>query len=814
MMSKIPVAGVVWQYLHYLIGLERLGFEVYYVETHAGTPSMLMREKRDDSSKLASEFLSRVLDRVGFGGRWAFNALHDDGRVYGMDARALSRVYQSAEVLINLHGGTKPTPELAATDRLVYLETDPVELQIELHNELPETIEFLEQHSAFFTFAETWGRPECRLPPSDRFEFRPTRQPVVIGLWDGTGAPTGPAFTTVGNWKQDWRTLTFEGETYTWSKHHNFLRYLDLPKMTGERFELALSRCDSDDRELLERHGWGFRDASELSADPDVYRSYIAGSRAEFTVAKDQNVRLRTGWFSDRSATYLAAGRPVVTEETGFSSVIPTGHGLFAFESPEEAAHAIAVISGDYQHHRHAASQIAREWFDHRVVLKALLSDLGIRIPHHRPRRGRLAPPYPRGMVIQPESRRPLRLPRQTARTVMRRPIPSRIGGSARRDPSASVVVVIHNNLVLTRMCLESVLENTAETRCELIVVDNGSRDGTARYLARLASSHARVRAILNGANMGFAPACNQGLALARGTHLVLLNNDVMVPPGWLPRLLSHLDDAGVGLVGPTTNRIGNEAQVDSDYRTWGEYLRFAARRAKEHSGQGFELRVPTMFCLAMRRDVFSHLGPLDERYELGLLEDDDYAERARRAGYTLRCAEDVFVHHFGEGSFGKLVPSGEYQRVLAANRRRFQQKWGIAWQPYERRQSPRYLELRTQIRRIVDRQIPSGARILVVSRGDDELTEFDGHIGMHFPQDPSGVFAGDYPRDDAQAIAQLEELRAKGAAYLVIPRTGAWWLDHYRELRRHLETRYRLLVTDGDAAVIYDLGGAGENGG
>ena len=272
MMSKMPVAGVVWQYLHYLLGFERLGFEPYYVEAHAGTPSMLMREKQDDSSRLATEFLARVLDPFGFAGRWAFNALHDDGQVYGMSAESLSRVYRSAEFLINLHGGTRPTPELAATGRLVYLETDPVQLQLELHREVPETVEFLEQHSAFFSFAECWGRPSCGLPVSGRFDFRPTRQPVVVDLWEDAPSHSNPAFTTVGNWKQDWKTMTFKGETYSWSKHHNFLRYLDLPQHTDQPLELALASCDPPDRALLKEHGWRLREPSEMSADIDAYR--------------------------------------------------------------------------------------------------------------------------------------------------------------------------------------------------------------------------------------------------------------------------------------------------------------------------------------------------------------------------------------------------------------------------------------------------------------------------------------------------------------------------------------------------------------
>jgi GT2 family glycosyltransferase len=767
---------------------------------------MLMRDKRDNSSVLAAEFIAGIMDRFGLGDRWALHALHDDGRCYGMSRESLRRLYGSAALLINLHGGTNPTSELGATDRLVYLETDPVQLQLELHHEVQETIEFLEPHRAFFTFAENWGNPDCKLPLSDRFEFRPTRQPVVVDLWSEVEAKPRPAFTTVANWKQGWRDVTFEGERYTWSKHHHFLEYLDLPSRAGQPLELALSSCGPEDRRLLEEHGWRVRDALEVSRDLDSYRAYVASSRGELTVAKEQNVRLRTGWFSDRSATYLAAGRPVVTEETGFSNVLPTGAGLFAFGDPEEAADAAKAINADYRRHREAASELAREWFSHEVVLGRLLGDLGVELP--RRRRGQ-RPAFPRGMVIAPTSRRPVRLPRPTVRTVMRRPVPASVGPMPPREPTTSIVVVTRNNLVFTRLCLESVLANTAGAAFELIVVDNGSRDGTARYLARLAEGQGCVSALLSASNAGFPAACNRGLALARGEHLVLLNNDTMVPPGWLSRLIAHLRDPAVGLAGPVTNRIGNEAEIAAGYTTWGEFLRFAARRARVHAGEAFDVPVLAMFCLAMRRDVHERLGPLDERFGVGLLEDDDYAERARRAGYRLRCAEDVVVHHFGEASFGKLISSGAHMRLLRANQRRFEQKWGSPWKPYRRRHREAHKSLTERIRRLVEESLPPDARILVVSRGDEELVKLPGRRGMHFPQANGGQYAGHYPAGSEDAVAHLEELRAGGAEFLVIPRTGAWWLDYYEGLRRHLESRYRAVATKPGTAVIFELNGA-----
>src|SRR3954466_13119111 len=161
MMTRIPVSGVVWQTVHYMLGFERLGYEAYYVETHARTPAMLMEREEDDGSARAAGVLVSGMDRFGFGDPWAFYGRHGGRRTFGMSRSQLLRLYGSAEILINLHGGTEPLPELWATDRLVYLETDPVQLQLELADNLPYTVDFLEPHCAFFTFAENLGAPDC-----------------------------------------------------------------------------------------------------------------------------------------------------------------------------------------------------------------------------------------------------------------------------------------------------------------------------------------------------------------------------------------------------------------------------------------------------------------------------------------------------------------------------------------------------------------------------------------------------------------------------------------------------------------------------
>lgn len=805
MMSKMPVAGVVWQNLHYLLGFERLGCDAYYVETHARTPSMLMSHPGDDSSALAAEYIAAIMRRFGLSDRWAFRALHDDGSCFGMSQLELERLYGSADLLLNLHGGTQPLPELAATGRLAYLETDPVQLQLELHRGVAETVDFLEPHSAFFTFAENWGQSDCGLPVQERFRFQPTRQPVVMDLWPDRGAQPADPFTTVGNWRQEWRDVTYGGQRYTWSKHHEFLKHLDLPARTGAAFELALSSCEADERALLAEHGWGVRDGLEVSRGIDSYRDFVGSSRGEFTVAKDQNVRLRTGWFSDRSATYLASGRPVVTQDTGFEAALPVGAGLLAFDSPDGAVAAIEAVDADYRSHAHAARELAREHFDHAVVLRALLDHVGIRPDAPRPRRPDTV--FPRDVVLEPVSRRPTTLPPETVQAAARQPSPPRWNEPPRLAAgSASVVVVTYDGLPFTRLCLETVLAHTGDVDLELIVVDNGSSDGTPRYLTALSETDARVRVLLNGRNVGFAAACNQGLGLAGGEHLVLLNNDTMVPPGWLPRLIAHLRNPEVGLVGPVTNRIGNEAEIEADYRRWGEFLDFAARRAHEFAGDWLELRSPAMFCLALRRETFLRLGPLDERYEVGLLEDDDYADRARAAGYQQRCIEDVVVHHFGEASFGRLVGDGEYGRILRRNQERYAEKWGREWQPYGRRPNPRYERESQHLREAVLATVPDGEEVLVVSRGDEALLRLDGRRARHFPQSADGGWAGHHPADSDEAIGHLERLRAGGARYLVVPPTYRWWLRHYEVFHEHLESHYQPVHSDERGGDIYLL--------
>jgi len=312
-------------------------------------------------------------------GRWAYHSV-SQSRCFGLTRTQLQELYRSADVIINLHGSHVATEEMAANGRLVFLETDPVEVQIDLYHGKPGTIQYLDPHGHFFTFGENIGRSGCLVPLPDPFRFHATRQPVVLDFWRNRERSDSGLFTTIGNWRQPSRVVEFQGEAYHWSKHFEFEKFLDLPRHTQQQFELALSssNCDASARQMLETHGWRVRDALEFSADLDGYRSYICRSRGEFTVAKDQNIRLRSGWFSDRSATYLAASRPVITQDTAFDKHLPIGKGLFKFQTMDEILAAVDAIESDYAGNCAAAREIAQEFFCAEKVIGSLMQRAGL----------------------------------------------------------------------------------------------------------------------------------------------------------------------------------------------------------------------------------------------------------------------------------------------------------------------------------------------------------------------------------------------------------------------------------------------------
>ena len=253
----------------------------------------------------------------------------------------------------------------------------------------------------------------------------------------------------------------------------------------------------------------------------------------------------------------------------------------------------------------------------------------------------------------------------------------------ARTFPLASIVVVTYNNVDLTRACLESIYERTEWPRFEVIVVDNASSDGTRRYLEGAPARFPDLGVVLNEKNWGFAAGNNIGLRQARGDYLVLLNNDTVVTRGWLSTLIRHLHaDPKLGLIGPVTNEVGNEAKVEIGYATVEDMPAWAAEFVKKNDGGTRSVSMLAMFCVALRRDVLDRVGFLDERFGIGMFEDDDFCRRIQDEGYELRCVADCYVHHAGRASF-KLLGDKKYLEVFEHNRALYQEKWGEMWQPH-----------------------------------------------------------------------------------------------------------------------------------
>ena len=379
-MGSMPIAGVIWQHIHYIVGLQRLGHEVYFIEDSARLPYNPDTFEITDEFDYASEILARMAKDFGFENRWSYCARYLPRHpTAGLPLKKIRQLYRDADAILNICGTQEFNDDLLKSDRILYVESDPGVEQIKIDKGVSSTIDYLGRHHALFTFGENVGTKNFPVP-THGLKWLPTRQPVVTDLWKTNRSPARAAvFTSVANWSTSGlKDIEWRGEKYLWSKSREFLRFVAAPKRAGETFELATDIKDDKTREKFVRNGWRFRSPLDLSADYWLYRDYIQKSKGEFTVAKDQYVRLNTGWFSDRSVCYLAAGRPVIIQETGFSKLYGGEGGLFAFESLGDIAEAVREINGDYAKHSRAARQIARENFEAEKVLNCLLQRAGV----------------------------------------------------------------------------------------------------------------------------------------------------------------------------------------------------------------------------------------------------------------------------------------------------------------------------------------------------------------------------------------------------------------------------------------------------
>jgi hypothetical protein len=359
--------GHAWVFLQYLLGFRALGYEVLFLDRL--TPAMCAGGEWPPRRQLG--WLEEVLEPHGLGGDYCLLLGEDGGETAGLSrAEALERLRRSV-LLIDAMGFLGDEEMLAAAPRTAYLDIDPgfpqMWQELGLHRSFGD-------HDAYATVGLRVGR-EGSLVPTCGVEWQPTPQPVFLDQWPATAA--GEAYTSVGSWRGPFEPVEFGGERFG-LRAHQLRRFAGLPAAVGVPLELALDidEADGADAEALRAGGWRLVEPGQVAAGSDDYRRYVQNSRAEMGVAKDIYVRSRGGWLSDRSLCYLASGKPVLAQATGYELEVETGAGLLAFSDPAGAAAGIEAIEGDYERHSAAARELARERFGHDRVLTDLLAAL------------------------------------------------------------------------------------------------------------------------------------------------------------------------------------------------------------------------------------------------------------------------------------------------------------------------------------------------------------------------------------------------------------------------------------------------------
>jgi hypothetical protein len=378
LLANAPFGGMTWQVLHYLAGLRLLGFDVWYVEDNDAPmqhPRDLHYAFGDPTDNL--RFLERQLRAIGLEERWIVRMPGSDD-TFGGSPEHLVRLYREADAIFNLCAAHRLMDgRHDSLDSLVLIETDPIAFQVWLDEGAPDLEAQLDRYGHLFTYGQNLGTPECPVP-TGRYRWLPTRPPVVMEWWANPPGADRGALTTVVNWTGgDDKDIEWRGQRYRWRKDVAFEPFLDLPARSALPLELAAVGMSREQEAGLRARGWRITSATALN-DPAAYRDYIRASLGEFTAAKEQYVIPRSGWFSDRSVCYLAAGRPVVTQETGFSRHVPTGEGLFAVSDLDQAADAVEQIAADPERHARAAAAVAREHFEADRVISEIAEQVGL----------------------------------------------------------------------------------------------------------------------------------------------------------------------------------------------------------------------------------------------------------------------------------------------------------------------------------------------------------------------------------------------------------------------------------------------------
>jgi hypothetical protein len=362
--NKAGNGGEAWVRMSWVRGFDQLGLDVRFAEELGG---------EDEPSPEAVEWFERVTERFGVADRATL--LHRGQAIVGPPLDEVE-AFATEAALVNISAHLRLPRLLKSFRRRVMVDIDPGFTQFWHHQRIADV--GIEAHDLHFTIGELIGTAGCPVP-TDGIEWLPVKPPVVISDWPTVEAPELDRFTTIGSWRGPFGPIEDEGRTYG-LKVHEFRKLIDLPRRSSERFELALDihPADEADRSALVEAGWRLKDPRSASGDPDAFRAYVRGSGAEFSVAQGVYVDTRCGWFSDRTTRYLASGRPALVQDTGFSQLLPTGDGLVAFTTLNEAVAGAADIAARYPEHCAAARRIASERFAADRVLARFCERAGI----------------------------------------------------------------------------------------------------------------------------------------------------------------------------------------------------------------------------------------------------------------------------------------------------------------------------------------------------------------------------------------------------------------------------------------------------
>jgi hypothetical protein len=369
--NKLHHGGEAWVRLGWILGFRELGYEVHFIEQISRGTCVDAAGSRTDFAVSENRAWFERVTRA-FGLSEAATLIYDDGAEFcGMDEAALRRFAAGTDLLVNISGHLTFAPVFEQVRRRAFVDIDPGFTQF--WHAAGNAGARIAGHDVCFTIGQNIGTNDCPIPTCG-IRWEKTLPPVALSCWPMAVQPRLDRFTTVASWRGPFGNVEFGGVTYG-LKVHEFRKFLALPRLCRERFEVALNihPADSRDLEALRANGWITVDPKVASAEAESFHAYVQESGAEFSVAQGIYVETQSGWFSDRTAHYLASGKPALVQDTGFSHHLPTGEGLLAFRTLEEAAAGAAEIAGDYERHSRAARQIAEQHFDARVLLRDFL---------------------------------------------------------------------------------------------------------------------------------------------------------------------------------------------------------------------------------------------------------------------------------------------------------------------------------------------------------------------------------------------------------------------------------------------------------